>query len=98
MSYIGGDLCRHNNKNRSVLINFECDRTLSNYKGSPHFVSENEDCGYTFDWPTSLACLPRELECIAEGGRYDLRPLLQDRVWVVKNGINDYHYVVGGCR
>lgn len=98
MSYTGGDLCRHNNKNRSVLINFECDRTLADYKGQPHFLLENEDCGYTFDWPTPLACLPREIECVAVGGQYDLRPLLQQQVWDVKNGINNFTYKIGGCR
>lgn len=98
MTFKGGDVCHHNNKNRSVLINFECDRTLADYKGHPHFVSESEDCGYTFDWPTALACPPKELECIAGGGRYNLQPLFQQQVWIVRGLGNGYNYVIGGCR
>ncbi len=98
MTFKGGDNCHHNNKKRSVLINFECDRTLADYKGYPRFVSESEDCGYTFDWPTALACPPQELECLADGGRYNLQPLLQQQVWTVRGLGNDYSYVIGGCR
>ncbi len=98
MNFIGGDQCHHNNKNRSVLINFECDRTLVDYKGYPRFISENEDCGYTFDWPTALACPPQELQCLASGGRYNLQPLLQQQVWSVRGLGDGYSYVIGGCR
>lgn len=97
MKFTGGDTC-HQSKHRSVLINFECDRTLANYKGYPRFVSENEECGYTFDWPTALVCPPRELECLADGGRYNLQALLQQRVWRVRGLDNGYNYVIGGCR
>ena len=97
MTFSGGDPC-HKTKTRSVLINFACDRTLSDYKGYPHFVSENEACDYTFDWPTALVCPPRELDCMAGGGRYDLQPLLQQKVWNVRSPGSVYSYVIGGCR
>lgn len=58
-----------------------------------------DNCDYTFEWPTVLACLPRELECVAEGEKYDLRALLEIRNWEVKvGGGSRYHYVIGGCR
>ena len=97
MAYTGGDKCNHVSVERSSEISFECDR--SNYTGAPAFVSE-VDCVYTFVWPTALACPPRELECVVAGGKYDLRPLLDSRNWLVSKaeGVGgDYQYVIGGC-
>lgn len=55
------------------------------------------DCEYSFEWPTLLACPHKELECVAEGGRYDLRPLLHYQNWMVTTS-GDYNIAVGGCR
>lgn len=96
LRYTGGDFCHHFGRNRSVLINFECDNSV--YIGEPRYVRE-DNCDYTFEWPTVLACLPRELECVAEGEKYDLRALLEIRNWEVKvGGGSRYRYVIGGCR
>lgn len=98
LKYEGGDLCHHNNKKRSVLVNFECDRTANVSSTLPHYLRES-DCGYTFEWPTPLACEPQELECVAAGGKYDLTPLLGNKLWEVDTqGVGDDVYVIGGCR
>lgn len=96
LRYTGGDACHHVVRNRSVLINFECDNSV--YIGEPKYVRE-ENCDYTFEWPTALACRPRELECVAAGGKYDLRALLESQNWVVNTGDGTkFHYIIGGCR
>ena len=99
VKYSDGDMCHHVKKKRSVLINFECDRTLDNALGMPRYVHE-KDCQYTFEWPTTLACEPQELDCVAAGGKYDLQPLLERKTWKVEKGEveDDYEYVIGGCR
>ena len=55
------------------------------------------DCEYSFEWPTLLACPHKELECVADGGRYDLRPLLHYQNWMVTTS-GEYNIAVGGCR
>ena len=97
ISYGGGEVCKHNKRARSVLVNLECDRSV--YIGEPRYVRES-DCEYSFEWPTALACPPRELECVAEGGKYDLRPLFDGRSWVVNTESSDdgYRYLIGGCK
>lgn len=99
LKYQGGDRCHHNNRDRSVLINFECDRTANMSSSRPRYVKES-DCAYSFEWATPLACPPRELECVAAGGKYDLTPLLGNRHWEVDTrGIwGAFSYVIGGCR
>lgn len=99
LKYTDGDVCHHVKAKRSVLINFECDRTLNDAMGTPKYVRE-KDCQYTFEWPTALACEPQELDCMAAGGKYDLRPLLERKTWRVDKGEvkDDYEYVIGGCR
>ena len=99
LKYSEGDMCHHVKAKRSVLINFECDRSLSNPIGTPRYVHE-KDCQYTFEWPTALACEPKELDCVAAGGKYDLRPLLERKTWKVEKGEvkDDYEYVIGGCK
>lgn len=99
LKYSDGDLCHHNNRNRSVIINFECDRTANATTSRPHYVRE-EDCGYSFEWPTPLVCEPQELECVAAGGKYDLTPLLGNQHWEVdtKDVGGAFVYVIGGCR
>jgi hypothetical protein len=68
---------------RKTEIDFICSRNLtSNYYGYPEFVSEVHHCHYLFVWHTALACLPITLECVANGGAYDLRPL-KGREWEV---------------
>ncbi len=65
----------------------------------PSRYVQERDCEYSFEWPTALACPPRELECLAEGGDYDLQPLLGNRNWVVTTfGSNSFTYIIGGCR
>lgn len=100
LKYEDGDICNHNQRSRSVLINFECDRTANMSTTTPRYVRESE-CAYTFEWPTPLACAPRELECLAAGGKYDLTPLLGNRHWEVDTrGVDggDFIYIIGGCR
>ena len=100
LTYEEGDVCHHNDRRRRVRVNFECDR-MANLSVPPHYVEENE-CEYSFEWATPLACPPRELACVAAGGKYDLTPLLGNRVWRVDtDGTREgeyYNYVIGGCR
>ena len=98
LTYEDGDICHGTKRTRSVLVNFECDR-MANLSTSPRYLRES-DCAYSFEWPTPLACVPRELECVAAGGKYDLTPLLENRLWHVDTrGVGgDYTYVIGGCR
>ena len=97
LTYSGGETCRRTGKDRTVEIDLDCDRSV--YIGTPRYVEE-DNCSYTFVWPTALACPPRELQCVAAGGKYDMRPLLQQRNWVVDSprGNSRGTYVVGGCR
>lgn len=99
LKYSEGDMCHHNQRNRSVLINFECDRTANVSTAVPRYLRE-DDCDYSFEWPTPLACEPQELECVAAGGKYDLTPLLGNRHWEVdtKDAGGSFVYVIGGCR
>lgn len=99
LTYSGGEVCRKTGKERTVVIDLDCDRSV--YIGTPRYIQE-DNCSYTFVWPTALACPPRELQCMAGGGRYDMRPLLQQRNWVVDaprgGGGSRGTYVIGGCR
>ncbi len=97
LRYTGGDLCHRTNRNRSVLVTFECDRQASVSETMPTYMNES-DCAYLFTWPTPLACLPQELDCVAAGGKYDLSPLMQRKYWEVESGIQDVTYIIGGCR
>ena len=99
LKYQNGDRCHGNQKNRSVLINLECDRTANVTTSIPRYLQET-GCAYSFEWPTPLACPPRELECVAGGGKYDLTPLLGNRKWIVDTGEvgGAFVYVLGGCR
>lgn len=99
LRFKGGDICRHNKKQREVLVTFECDRFASVSGTRPKYLKET-DCAYSFSWPTPLACLPQELDCVAAGGKYDLTPLLQRRHWQVdtRTANQTYSYVIGGCR
>ncbi len=100
LTYEDGDLCHHNQRSRRVRVNFECDRT-ANLSTFPHYIRET-DCQYSFEWATPLACPPRELACVAAGGKYDLTPLLGNKFWYVDTGGSElgeyYVYVIGGCR
>ena len=97
LNYTGGDWCHHSKHNRSVLVTFECDRSASVSDTLPTYMNESE-CVYLFTWPTPLACLPQELDCVAAGGKYDLTPLLQRKKWEVESGLAGVTYVIGGCR
>ena len=98
LSYSGGDLCHHNNHYRSVEIDFVCDSQATDYYGVPQYRQEFQDnCTYSFIWPTALACPPKTLTCKADGGRYDLSPLLNTHQWVVDGKKDGYRYVIGGC-
>ena len=84
LTYKGGNICHHNNKPRVMELTFQCD-SENNSRGVPHFREEN-DCLYRFLWPTVLACKPKTIDCIAEGGKYDLRPLFTTtRNWHIQN-------------
>ncbi len=102
LTYGGGDVCNHTQQERRVRVNFECDRAAG-LSTAPHYLRES-DCAYSFEWATPLACPPRELACVAAGGKYDLTPLLENRLWRVdassggEEGGQFYNYVIGGCR
>ena len=84
LTYKGGSVCHHNNRPRIMELTFECDRENGS-RGVPHFREESE-CLYRFLWPTVLACKPTTIDCIAEGGKYDLRPLFTTtRNWHIQN-------------
>ena len=97
LTYSDGTPCHHNGTVRSTDIMFACDRQVSAnaHMGLPQFQAESSYCRYMFVWPTMLACLPQTLSCLAKGGKYDLRPLMEIRNWFVNAG--DYHYVIGVC-
>lgn len=99
LRFKGGDRCHHNSKDREVLVMFECDRAANISGTRPKYLNESE-CAYSFSWPTPLACLPQELDCVAAGGKYDLTPLLQRKHWEVETSsvVGSYSYVIGGCR
>lgn len=97
LRYSGGDLCHHNQQNRSVLVTFECDRLASVSGTVPTYMNESK-CSYLFTWPTPLACMPQELDCVAAGGKYDLSPLMQRRHWAVATHMAGVSYFIGGCR
>lgn len=80
LTYTGGDSCSTGPPRRTE-VDFVCERSAG--LGYPRTVSEPHHCNYLFTWPTSLACLPTTLECVAGGGAYDLRPLMQTRNWRV---------------
>ena len=94
-----GEVCKHNNRPREVLVALECDRKANISDTRPVYLNESE-CVYSFAWATPLACLPQELDCVAAGGKYDLTPLLQRRHWEVdtRTAEDAYSYVIGGCR
>ena len=84
LTYKGGDVCHHTNRSRVMEVTFHCDAENAS-RGLPHFREEN-DCLYRFLWPTVLACKPATIDCIAEGGKYDLRALfMTNRNWHIQN-------------
>ena len=96
--YRGGDNCS-NGDIRTTEIDFLCDRLAGDdYFGQPKFVSESSHCHYLFEWATPLACPPAELSCVAGGGKYNLKPLMEKRNWFVSGGNNGELYVIGGCQ
>ena len=95
--YREGDSCS-NNAHRVTEIDFLCDRFAGDdYFGQPQFVSESSHCHYVFEWPTPLACPPDELSCLAVGGKYNLKALMEKRNWFV-SGNDGLQYVIGGCQ
>jgi len=74
--YKGGDSYHSAPVNRSTEIIFLCDYTAGD--GRPYFKAET-DHTYTFEWYTTLACLPRTVECLVtdedRGRHYDLTRL-----------------------
>jgi len=97
LSYSGGEICKHTKSSRSVLVTFECDRLASASSTLPTYLNESS-CSYLFSWPTPLACLPQELDCVAAGGKYDLTPLMQRRDWEVYSSLTGVYYYIGVCR
>jgi len=74
--YKGGDSYHSSPVNRSTEIIFLCDYTAGD--GRAYFKAET-DHTYTFEWYTTLACLPRTVECSVtdedRGRHYDLTRL-----------------------
>jgi len=54
LTYTDGDICRHTNSTRKVIITFNCDSKKG--KGNPVFLLEDDNCNYVFAWATSHAC------------------------------------------
>lgn len=96
--YRDGEKCSKGDV-RTTQIDFLCDRLVAgdDYFGSPTFVSESSHCHYLFQWSTPLACAPAELECVASGGKYNLKPLMEKRNWLI-SGQNGQQIVIGGCQ
>lgn len=96
LNYLGGQICSDGHA-RMTEIDFVCDRKFGDsFYGVPVFDSESSHCHYLFVWHTPLACLPAKIECIAGGGAYDLRPLMQTRNWYVNT--DHGQFVLGVCQ
>jgi len=99
LTYEKGDVCHHNNRPRIMEVTFQCDNENGS-TGQPYFREEN-DCLYRFLWPTVLACKPKTIDCIAEGGKYDLRLLrIATPNWHIQNSnvYNDRELYISVCR
>lgn len=87
--------------NRTSIITFVCDHSTMGWEG-PEFVSESEDCTYTFEWRTMLACPPIvKSECsvsLGDAGIVDLSPLSDPRENYVVTTTTGVKYVINVCR
>ena len=91
LTYDEGDNC--STGPRKTEIDFICNRNLKyeydEYFGAPELVREVHHCHYLFLWHTALACLPVTLECVADGGTYDLRSLMKKKNWIIHSSYGE---------
>ncbi|XP_050026519.2 cation-independent mannose-6-phosphate receptor [Dermacentor andersoni] len=87
--------------NRTSVITFVCDHSTMGWQG-PEFLSESEDCIYTFEWRTLLACPPIiKSECsisLGKAGLVDLSPLSNPRENYIVTTAKGIKYVINVCR
>jgi len=79
-------------------VTFQCDNENGSI-GRPYFREES-DCLYRFLWPTVLVCKPKTIDCIVEGGKYNLKPLSFNRNWHIQNSnvYNDRELYISVCQ
>lgn len=87
--------------NRTTVITFVCDHSTMGAEG-PAFLSESDDCTYTFQWRTLLACPPIiKSECtvsLGAAGLVDLSPLSDPRGNYEVRAPSGVKYVLNVCR
>eukprot|EP00123_Amoebidium_parasiticum_P017322 comp23800_c0_seq1/m.41372 comp23800_c0_seq1/g.41372 ORF comp23800_c0_seq1/g.41372 comp23800_c0_seq1/m.41372 type:complete len:2646 (-) comp23800_c0_seq1:58-7995(-) len=92
--------------NRTTQILFVCSKRVGS--GNPRLVLNDEDCSYTFQWPTAIACASKdeEVPCAFSstftGKKYDLSSLARsekgDQNWVVEDTKNNKRFLLNVCR
>ena len=55
LRYVNGTYCHRSQQHRSTVITLLCDRQADGAEG-PSFVTETDDCEYSFFWRTRAAC------------------------------------------
>ncbi len=103
LSYLGGDACYRNGPNRSVIITFICDPTVSG-KGGPTFVSQTSNCTFLFNWHTDLVCSQtNQLSCIVDAPSsnvyMDLTPLRRSSSnWILSDPTSGSTFALNLCQ
>ena len=110
LTYSYGDRC-HTNFARTTIINFFCPKNVKDFPSNAtsrlRFVEE-DNCLYTFEWVTPLACPKEEVADASACGfdlghaSYNLAQLIPegDKNWMVIGGSNSYNtscYMVSSC-
>ncbi|XP_041951218.1 cation-independent mannose-6-phosphate receptor-like isoform X1 [Alosa sapidissima] len=88
LRYTDGQLCPNSVRKRTTIIRFKCDKTKED--SEPTLTAAQEDCSYTFWWPTAAACplsASHHGDCRvtnpATGHVFDLNSLNQDGGYIV---------------
>ena len=110
MTYSYGDRC-HTNFARTSIINFFCPKDVkdlpANTTSHLRYVEE-DNCLYTFEWVTPLACPKEEVEDASDCGfqlgkvSYSLAQLIpeSDTNWLVVGGSKSFNtscYMISAC-
>ena len=78
LTYMEGKSNCHGKYNRTTVIIFTCDHSTTGSTG-PYHLTEDSDCTYEFEWPTSHACPPHKItDCTItdkDNKHYDLSTL-----------------------
>ncbi|XP_062406227.1 cation-independent mannose-6-phosphate receptor [Sardina pilchardus] len=88
LKYTDGQLCPDNVSKRTTTIRFKCEKNKED--SEPMFMLAQEECAYTFYWPTAAACplsASEHGECRvtnpATGHEFDLNSLSQEGGYTV---------------